>query len=62
MFSDGLGRKFFVTMYILTVATIFAASGVLTGAEWITAVSITTAFFKASNVWEKKDGKRNVLG
>jgi hypothetical protein len=54
MFKDGLGRKFFVTMYILTIASLFAITGILTGAEWITAVSVATAFFKFSNVWEKK--------
>lgn len=47
-------RKFWLAAAAMAAATVALFTGFLGGAEWITAVSILTAFYGASNVIEKR--------
>ena len=46
-------RKFYLTVSVLALASIFLAVSKLTGGEWITITTLVLGMYKTANVLEK---------
>lgn len=49
-------RKYSICLFVLGVATLFTACGIMTAAEWITSVTLGAGIYGTSNVMDKKNG------
>lgn len=47
------GRRFILTLMALLIASAFAPYKILTGGEWITAITIILGFYNAANTAQK---------
>jgi len=48
------GRKFFGTVLIIILSSLFLATNYLSGGEWVTINTLALGIFGGTNVWQKK--------